>query len=78
MNLIAWVLKVTEGWKTVIGYVTLQLFGSYPLLLGAINRLLEDYRNPANWVEVAGHLLLALGVAWRAGKNFFPQISLKK
>ncbi len=78
MKALVWLLKITEGWKTVLGYLALQLFGSYPLLLGSVKNVAEDYKNPASWLEFAGQLLLAWGVAWRTGKNFIPALEFKK
>lgn len=62
-----------DGWKSIIGYALLQLpfISGNPMLLDAVKKLLADPQSTVAWVELIGHLVLAIGLLHKAKKNIF-------
>lgn len=63
------ILKALTGWKTIIAYAAAHLFGAYPLVLGAFNKLIENPTNKAFIVEFIIQAALAFGVLDRLNRN---------
>lgn len=59
-----------DGYKTIIGYILLQIpwLTDHPLLKDAIDRFLQDPQNPARIGELVLQILLALGVLHKIAK----------
>lgn len=62
-------LKLLNGWKSIISYIAAQVFGSYPLVLTALNEFLENPKDPQKVVNFVVQLSLALGLSHKLLKN---------
>lgn len=67
-------LKILDGWKSVISYVAAQVFGSYPLVLTALNEFLAEPKNPQKVVNFLVQLGLALGLSHKVFKNLLKNV----
>lgn len=70
MSVIINLISKLSGWKTVIGYLLLQLplLNDNPMLKGATDAVLSD-PSAANLAALVAQLLLAFGVLHRIEKN---------
>jgi hypothetical protein len=70
-KLLAWLFRVTNGWKTVIGVILAQIpwFSDKPLLVGAIEKVVANPKDAQAWGELIVQLLIIVGVVHRVAKN---------
>lgn len=61
-------LEKLSGWKTVLGYIAVHIFGAYPLVIGSFQKFLAD-PSKENAAEFIAQLILAFGVLDRVLKN---------
>jgi hypothetical protein len=75
--MVAKLLKWFDGWKRIAAYAGLQVFGEYPLVVGAFKKVLED-PSAQNLGELILQALLAYGVLdaiAKKVKDVFARIS---
>lgn len=71
MNVITTALSKTDGWKTVIAYILVQVpwFTDHPLIADAITKVIADPKNAEAWATLILQLFLLIGVADILRKN---------
>lgn len=71
LDLIKKTISATNGWKTVIGYVLLQIpwLAANPLLIDAVEKVLSNPQDAVAWGNLVAQILLAVGVLHRVFKN---------
>lgn len=72
------ILAKLDGWKTILAYAAVHIFGAYPLLLGAINEVIANPKNKAAIIELLIQAALAFGVLDRLRKNLKGNVKAKK
>lgn len=63
------ILRLLDGWKTILAYIFAQIFGNYPLLLSAFNEFIADPKDAQKILNFLIQLGLALGLSHRLLKN---------
>jgi hypothetical protein len=71
MNLIAKLITKLSGWKTIIGYVLLNLpfVTGNPMLKGAMQEVLNNPSSEVAWANLMAQAVLAVGIIHRVLKN---------
>ena len=71
IGVIGKIVGMTNGWKTVIGYVLLQIpwFAANPLLVEAIEKVISNPQDAMVWGNLVAQILLTLGELHRVFKN---------
>lgn len=71
MSIAAKLFKPVDGWKTVIAYVLAQIpwFTSNPLIMEAVNKVMENPADKGAWVNLFVQILLLVGIADIVRKN---------
>lgn len=63
------IFKKLNGWKTILFYILAQVFGSYPLLLSALQELMENPKDVQKIINFLIQLGIALGLSHKLLKN---------
>lgn len=68
--------RLADGWKAIIGYLVVDIGGGDQMVVEAILAAIADPSVP-NVLKAVGHVLLLVGLSWRAIKNVRPDLGKK-
>jgi hypothetical protein len=71
------ILRRTEGWKSIVSYLVINVAGGDLVVVDAIHKALAD-PTAQNIIIAAAHVLLLIGLSWRGLKNINPRLDLKR